>query len=132
MKVGNKRPASTSIAKANEPMAHRRRTESEDVVMDEPPSFIDKVRQDKERKLAHSQTASEPRATIPSVTTAAPARLSMAEYRASRGLSPVTGTSSNRVPLPPRQSSSSSGSSLFINRKKPPASVSSFNVRHAL
>jgi hypothetical protein len=94
--------------------------------MEEAPSFIDKVRQDKERKLANSRNTSvsipEPRATTSATTT--PARLGMAEYRASRGL-PPTPTSTNRIPLPARQSANS-GSSLFINRKKPPASVSYF------
>jgi isochorismate synthase EntC len=125
VKTGEKRAATSSVD-ANERATHRRRTEPDDVVMEEVvPSFIDKVRQDKEKKLVNSRSTSvaipEPRATASVATTHT--KRSMAEYRASRGLSSVT-TSTNRIPLPPRQNSSS-GSSLFINRKKPAVSVSS-------
>jgi hypothetical protein len=97
-------------------------------------SFLEKVRRSKEMKT---------QSVRPTPSTSSPtSKLSMDAYRASRGLPPLSASISPTVPSPPpRQSSTSSykitapirvaspgmssaASSLFINKKKPPVSVS--------
>lgn len=127
---------------------------SRDTDMEEPPSvkmdpaednsisFIEKVRRSKELKTQSVQQSSAPSAS---------SKLSMAAYRASRGLPPLPNTSPSRPPPPHKQTNappyksaapvrvagpgmSNASSSLFINKRKPPVSVShhgnKFTVRY--
>lgn len=123
-KTGEKRTSSHSGS--HRPSSRRR--VDDDVEMretqEEPKSFIDKVRLSKEKKLnANKSRASTAVAfSAPSSSTSSErTKLSMSDYRASRGLPPAA--PSRGVP-PPRQPSSTGSSSLFINRKRPVASVS--------
>lgn len=106
---------------------------------DQPTSFLEKVRRSKELNAQPTQTPSTP-------STNTSSKLSMAAYRASRGLPPlpapsrtppvsrppVSGQNStssiNTVNPPPRAangpSMSNATSSLFINKRKAPVSVS--------
>lgn len=126
---------------------------SRDTEMEEPPSvtmepvndksisFLEKVRRSKEQKTQPAQAPS-----APSTPTS---KLSIAAYRASRGLPPLpaspisrqtntppvsrqnTTTLSTTINPPPRPANgpgpSNASSSLFINKRKPPVSVSYFN-----
>lgn len=123
-KTGEKRTSSHS----NNHRPSSRRKVDDDVEMreaqEEPKSFIDKVRLDKEKKLNANKSRASTAVSFsaPSSSTSSErTKLSMSDYRASRGLPPAA--PSRGVP-PPRQSSSASSSSLFINRKRPVASVS--------
>ncbi|KAF1805165.1 SEN1 N terminal-domain-containing protein [Mucor lusitanicus] len=96
--------------------------EEEDVKMT-PSTFLEKVRQDKEQKLNASRSRSAAAVSFSAPTNSTSSertKLSISDYRASRGLPPAA---SNRGSLPPpqRQSSTGANSSLFINRKKPAA-----------
>lgn len=121
-KVGEKRSRTTSSG--NRPSARRRVTSStsEDTEMEDvsqPMSFIEKVRQQKESALEN--TSQQTAAAAP---TANPVnRISISDYRASRGLPPLaTGSSSQRIPPPSRPPTNpSAGSSLFIKKKAAPS-----------
>lgn len=76
-------------------------------------SFIEKVRQDKEKKLTQGTAIDVPSSTP------GRAKMSIAEYRAARGLPPPAGR-----PVVRQNSSGGASSSLFINKKKPVAPVS--------
>lgn len=126
-KIGKKR--TSSYSNNHRPSSKRRvNNDDDDVEMceaqEEPKSFIDKVRLDKEKKL-NANKSRAPAAvafSAPSSSTSPErTKLSMSDYRASRGLPPAT--SSRGVP-PSRQPSNAGSSSLFINRKRPVASVS--------
>ncbi|KAI8644405.1 hypothetical protein BD408DRAFT_124206 [Parasitella parasitica] len=118
--TGEKRAASKNSS--HRPNSKRR--VDEDVEMREvnkgPTSFIEKVRFDKEKKL--NATKSRPAAvsfSAPSNSSSTERpKLSISEYRVSRGLSPAV--SNRRVPL--QRQPSTSSSSLFINKKRPVAS----------
>lgn len=124
-KIGKKRTSSHSN---NHRPSSKRRVDDDDVEMceaqEEPKSFIDKVRLDKEKKL-NANKSRAPAAvafSAPSSSTSPErTKLSMSDYRASRGLPPAT---SSRGMPPSRQPSNAGSSSLFINRKRPVASVS--------
>lgn len=147
VKTGEKRGAAHSSA--DRPSARRRKvcndstsrgdTEMKDAPplvlsrkRDEPDSFIEKVRRDKEIKTQQQQSPTKAVATSPTRN-----KISIADYRASRGLPPLPSPSSSTAPtLSPqkmaRQNSSGTSapgsSSLFINRKKPAVSVSKENT----
>jgi hypothetical protein len=102
--IGNKRRLSNE--EEEQPQSKRKPSKKEDTT----PTFIDKVRQDKEKHLGTS---------IEVPNTPARSKMSIAEYRAARGLPP---TQQGR-PIT-KQNSSGPSSSLFITKKKPVAPVS--------
>lgn len=114
-KIGGKRLKSSS---GSRPSARRRiaSSTSEDVEMEEatqPLSFIEKVRREKESIQERTpQTTS---------TINPPNKLSISDYRASRGLPPLAAGSSQRIPPPIRPTGNSGGSSLFIKKKAAPS-----------
>lgn len=111
--VGSKRKSSPSHAVNSRKKLHH--SVPEDVTMDDSNrSFIEKVRQDKERKSAGRGVP-----IVAPSNASGPKKISMTDYRNMRGHQ----GSSN--------SSSSSSNSLFINKRRPQASVSK-TIRLAL
>lgn len=134
-RTGDKRKSSSSSSSKHASSRKRRvdedtemrdtKQEEEDVKMS-PSSFLEKVRQDKKRVSASkNRSAAAVSFSAPTNSTSSErTKVSISDYRASRGLPPAV---SNRgaPPLPPqRQPSTGANSSLFINRRKPAAAVS--------
>lgn len=133
-RTGDKRKSSSSSKRSSNSSRKRRVDDDiemrdikqEDVKMS-PSMFLEKVRQDKEQKLNTSKSRAAAAVSFSAPTNAPSssdrAKLSISDYRASRGLPPAV---SNRgaPPPPQRQPNAGTNSNLFINKRKPTAAVS--------
>ncbi|EPB85292.1 hypothetical protein HMPREF1544_07906 [Mucor circinelloides 1006PhL] len=133
-RTGDKRKSSSSSKRSSNSSRKRRVDDDiemrdikqEDVKMS-PSMFLEKVRQDKEQKLNTSKSRAAAAVSFSAPTNASSssdrAKLSISDYRASRGLPPAV---SNRgaPPPPQRQPNAGTSSNLFINKRKPTAAVS--------
>ncbi|GAN07711.1 hypothetical protein MAM1_0172d07213 [Mucor ambiguus] len=131
-RTGDKRKSSSSSNSKHSSSSRKRRVdedvemhdikkEEEDVKMT-PSTFLEKVRQDKEQKLNVNKSRSAAAVSFSAPTNSTSSertKLSISDYRASRGLPPVA--SGRGAPAPQRQSSTGPNSSLFINKRKPAA-----------